>query len=137
MKTTDKARETITDQKETNRLTVFVDGAGSRPDGTGSEFAWICPTTREKRIEHVPGLTNNQAEYRGFIAALTALANGACAEVFSDSEVLCCQFNGAYKVHDPALAILLLRAQSLIKEKELSVTLQWVPRARNLAGKLL
>lgn len=124
-------------QRETVRLTVFVDGAGSRPDGTGSGFAWICSTTKEQRIEHVSGLTNNQAEYRAFVAALTALANGACAEVFSDSEVLCCQFNGTYKVRDPDLASLLSQAQSLIDEKNLSVTLRWVPRARNLAGKLL
>jgi ribonuclease HI len=137
MKTIDKTAAPIADQKESDRLTVFVDGAGSRPDGTGSGFAWICTSTKERRIEHVPGLTNNQAEYRAFIAALTALADGAHAEVFSDSQVLCCQFDGTYKVHDPDLSDLLSQAQSLIKEKKLSVTLQWVPRARNLAGKLL
>ena len=137
MKITNKASETINDQSENNRVTVFVDGAGSRPDGTGSGFAWICPTTKEKRIEHVPGLTSNQAEYRAFIAALTALADGARAELFSDSQVLCCQFDGTYKVHDPDLASLLLQAQCLINEKKLNVTLRWVPRARNLAGKLL
>jgi len=57
--------------------------------------------------------------------------------VFSDSLLLCCQFSGEYAVNDPNLAELLAQAQSLIKEKNLSVTLQWVPRARNLAGKLL
>jgi len=48
MRITDKAPETIVDHKETEFLTVFVDGAGSRPDGTGSWFAWICTTTKEK-----------------------------------------------------------------------------------------
>ncbi len=137
MKTNNKTAGPVEGQKGAVPLTVFVDGAGSRPDGTGSGFAWICSTTKEQRIEHVPGLTNNQAEYRGFIAALASLADGTCADMFSDSEVLCCQFNGTYKVHDPDLASLLSQAQSLIKEKMLSVTLQWVPRARNLAGRLL
>jgi ribonuclease HI len=137
MRPTNKVAGPLLVEKETNRLTVFVDGAGSRPDGTGSGFAWICTTTNEKRIEQVSGLTNNQAEYRAFIAALTALPNDVCAEVFSDSQVLCCQFDGTYKVRDPDLEILLSQAQSLIEEKNLKVTLRWVPRARNLAGKLL
>jgi len=137
MNTADKTLTPIVDQKEANLLTVFLDGAGSRPDGTGSGFAWICPTTKEKRIERVPALTNNQAEYRAFIAALTALPDGARADLFSDSQVLCCQFDGTYKVRDPDLASLLSHAQSLIREKKLNVTLQWVPRAQNLAGKLL
>ena len=137
MKMIDETAPPIGDQKVSDRLTVFVDGAGSRPDGTGSGFAWICTTTTEKRIERVPGLTNNQAEYRAFIAALTALPGNARAQLFSDSQVLCCQFDGTYKVHDPDLSDLLSRAQSLIREKKLSVTLRWVPRARNVAGKLL
>jgi ribonuclease HI len=137
MKTTEKHTETMIEQQQRDPLIVFVDGAGSRPDGTGSGFAWICTTTKEKRIEHVPGLTNNQAEYRAFIAALTALPDGASAKLFSDSQVLCCQFDGTYKVRDPELAHFLEQAHSLIKEKKLSVTLQWVPRARNAAGKLL
>jgi ribonuclease HI len=137
MKTTNKAAGPVLVQKETNRLTVFVDGSGSKPDGTRSGFAWICTTTQEKRVERVSGLTNNQAEYRAFIAALTALPDGVCVEVFSDSQVLCCQFDGTYKVHDPDLAILLSQAQSLIEQKNLSVTLRWVPRNRNAAGKHL
>jgi ribonuclease HI len=137
MKTAETGAKKLADQKNINRLTVFVDGAGSRPDGNGSGFAWICPTTKEKQIEHVPGLTNNQAEYRAFISALSALPDGAHADLFSDSQVLCCQFNGSYKVRDPELASLLSQTQSVITEKQLSVTLQWVPRARNVAGKLL
>lgn len=116
---------------------IYFDGSGCRPDGTGSGFAWVCTTTRERKIERVPGLTNNQAEYRAFIAALTALPDGSSAEFFSDSQLLCCQFNGQYKVKDPELADFLAEANSIIKEKKLSVILQWVPRSRNVAGKFL
>jgi ribonuclease HI len=118
-------------------VTVFIDGSGSKPDGSGSGFAWICTTTKEKKIEHVAGLTNNQAEYRAFVAALDALPNRSHAEFFSDSQVLCCQYQGTYRVRNPELEDLLLQARSLIKEKGLIVTLKWIPRARNLAGKLL
>ena len=124
-------------EQNNDLLTVFIDGAGSRPDGAGSGFAWLCTTTKEKRIEMIPGLTNNQAEYRAFIAALTALEQGCRAEFFSDSQVLCCQYDGSYRVKDPALAELLAQVRLLVKEKCLIVTLKWVPRARNLAGKLL
>jgi ribonuclease HI len=127
---------TVIDQSS-KPLTIFIDGAGSRPDGNGSGFAWICTTTKEKRVERVPGLTNNQAEYRSFIAALSALPDGSRAELFSDSQLLCCQFEGTYKVNDPQLADFLAQIRSLIKEKQLSVTLQWVSRSRNAAGKLL
>jgi ribonuclease HI len=138
MKTTEKHAEPIVAQeKKSDPLKVFIDGAGSRPDGAGSGFAWICATTGERKIERVPGLTNNQAEYRAFIAALTALPGGSWAEFFSDSQLLCCQFNGQYKVKDLDLADFLAQAHSLIKEKNLIVTLQWVPRAKNTAGKLL
>ena len=98
---------------------------------------WITTTTGERRVERVSGLTNNQAEYRAFINALTALPDGSRSEFFSDSQLLCCQFNGQYKVKDSELGDFLAQAQSLIKEKKLSVTLQWVPRSRNVAGKLL
>ena len=137
METANKNCEAITTEGKTTPLSIFVDGAGCRPDGSGSAFAWLCTTTKEQAIERISGLTNNQAEYRAFIAALTALPERSQAELFSDSQVLCCQLSGQYKVNDLQLAELLTQAQSLIKDKKLTVTLRWVPRARNLAGKLL
>jgi ribonuclease HI len=118
-------------------LIVFFDGAGCRPGGEGSGFAWVCSTRGMRNVERVNGLTNNQAEYHGFIAALSALPDGSSAELFSDSEVLCCQFSGQYKVNNSALLDLLAKAQALIQTKQLNVKLQWIPRAQNLAGKLL
>src|SRR5216684_7110224 len=97
---TEKHAKTTVEQQPTDPLKVFIDGAGSRPDGTGSGFAWVCTTTGERKVERVPGLTNNQAEYRAFVAALTALPDVSRAEIFSDSQLLCCQFAGQYKVYD-------------------------------------
>src|ERR1035438_4217424 len=50
---------------ESKTIKMFFDGAGCRPNGEGSGFAWICPDSNEKLVQRVPGLTNNQAEYRG------------------------------------------------------------------------
>jgi ribonuclease HI/DNA-directed RNA polymerase subunit RPC12/RpoP len=125
------------EQENQDVLRVFIDGAGCRPDGNGSGFAWVCINTGEKRIERVSGLTNNQAEYRALISALSALPTSSRVELFSDSQIVCYQFNGQYKVRDPQLTVLLEQVRSLLQEKQIAMTLQWVPRARNTAGKLL
>ena len=116
---------------------IFFDGAGCRPGGEGSGFAWCCPETGEKHVERLPGLTNNQAEYRAFISALEALPNGGRADMFSDSQLVCFQFSGDYKTEDPTLATLLATARDLIKKKRLQIALCWIRRVQNLAGKLL
>lgn len=55
---------------ESKTIKMFFDGAGCRPNGEGSGFAWTCPDSNEKLVRRVSGLTNNQAEYRGFLALL-------------------------------------------------------------------
>jgi ribonuclease HI len=124
-------------QPHRDPIVVHCDGAGCRPDGKGSGFAWIQPTPRQQHVERVDGLTNNQAEYRALISALTAIPDGSTAHVFTDSQVMCSQFIGHYRVRHPELAQLLSHVHTLIKEKNLTVDLQWVPRHKNLAGKLL
>ena len=42
---------------------IYTDGAGKRPDGNGSGFAWVREDTRERHVERIPGLSNNEAEY--------------------------------------------------------------------------
>src|SRR5216684_2402684 len=118
-------------------LTVFFDGAGCRPDGDGSGFAWLCPETGQRHVERMKGLTNNQAEYRAFLAALQNVPAGSTVEMFSDSQLICSQFTGNYRVKDYTLQELLTEVLALILNKQLKVKLQWVPRSRNLAGKLL
>lgn len=83
------------------------------------------------------GLTNNQAEYQGFLAALRHLPEDSTVEMFSDSQLICSQFAGQYRVKDSALQELLSQVLALILNKHLKVKLQWVPRSQNLAGKLL
>ena len=120
-----------------NSVVIHCDGAGARPDGKGSGFAWLQPRTGERHIEHVDGLTNNQAEYRALISALMAIPEGSIATVLTDSQVMWSQVIGNYRVHHPELAELLSQVNRLIKEKNLTINLEWVPRQKNLVGKLL
>jgi len=118
-------------------LTIFIDGAGARPDGAGSGIAWICMNTNVSTLERADGLAHHQAEYRSFLSAIDALPDRCSVRFFSDSLVLCCQFSGQYKVKDPELSRLLAEVRSAIARKRLQISLQWVPRAQNEAGKLL
>jgi ribonuclease HI len=122
---------------ESEMKTFHIDGAGPRPDGTGSGFAWVRLDRDEERVRRVDGLTNNQAEYRGLIAVLKYLSPGSSARIHSDSQLVCEQFNDRWAVHDPDLRALLQKARDLIESKELSVQVRWIPREENLAGKLL
>jgi ribonuclease HI len=118
-------------------IVVHCDGAGCGPNDKGSGIAWIQPTTRQQHVERIDGLTNNQAEYMAFISALTAIPNESVAHVYTDSQLMWSHFIGKYRVHNPELVDLLSQVRTLIKEKNLTIDLQWVRREKNLAGKLL
>src|ERR1039458_1107601 len=111
-------------QQDAKPLTMFFDGAGCRPDGDGSGFAWLCPDTGQRHVERVKGLTNNQAEYRAFLAALQNVPQSSTVEMFSDSQLVCSQFAGDYRVKDAALQELLSEILALIMHKQLKVKLQ-------------
>jgi ribonuclease HI len=119
-------------------LKVFhVDGAGARPDGTGSGFAWVRIGTEKQWIKRVDGLTNNAAEYRALLSVLSYLAEGSQARIYTDSQLVCQQFNRKWAVNDPKLIGLLSMVRELIERKSLEIELQWIPREQNAAGKLL
>jgi len=120
-----------------NHFRVFVDGAGMGPFGTGSGYAWIYESKKKRLVKRIDGLTNNEAEYRALLSALKHLPEGAEAEVFSDSLLICAQYAGRYAVNKPELQALLSRVREVVRDRRLKVTLTWVPRERNLAGKLL
>lgn len=122
---------------EKSRIRVYADGAGCRPDGTGSGFAWLRGSTGEKKVFRQQGLTNNQAEYRAILAALEALPPRAEVEILTDSQNTCFQLKGVYRIRDPRLGELHAQIYELITKKRLDVVFTWIPRSLNLAGKLV
>ena len=128
-------------RNETGKLASFkefhIDGAGPRPDGTGSGFAWVRLDREEQRVTWVDQLTSNQAEYKALISVLKYLACDSNTRIYTDSQLVCEQFNDRWAVHDPDLHDLLQKARDIIEEKDLEIQVRWIPRQQNLAGKLL
>jgi len=119
------------------RQILYIDGAGMGPDGTGSGYAVLNQTTGERWVGRKDSLTNNQAEYLALGLAVKRLPHGSAAEIRSDSEVVVKQFSGEYRVKVPQLKKLLRQIRDVIEERELDVTLRWIPREENLADALL
>jgi ribonuclease HI len=133
----DQAKARRTQAKSAERSRIYCDGSGARPDGSGSGFAWLNEVTGEKHIERKDGLTNNEAEYWGLLSALNALSVGTTAEIFTDSLLMSSQLNDRFRVLNPKLIKLLDEVRSVVERKKLEVTISWIPRAHNPAGKLL
>jgi ribonuclease HI len=112
--------------------TFHIAGTGpQRPDGTGSWFAWKRPAWEV--ISRENGLTNNVAEYRALLSVLRYVAEGSRARIFTDSQLVCEQFNGRWAINDPKLVTLLTEARDLIEEKDLEIDVRWIPREKNVA----
>lgn len=118
-------------------IRIFTDGAGQRVDGKGSGFCWLREDTGERHIEHVDGLSNNVAEYKAVISALEKIKQGATVEILTDSLLVVSQMRGEWRILDSALAKLAGEVKTIAERKRLNLTLTWIPRNQNRAGKLL
>ena len=116
---------------------IFTDGAGQRVDGKGSGFAWLREDTGERHIERVDGLSNNVAEYKGVISALQKIKPNATVEILTDSLLVVSQLRNEWRILDPTLAKLAGEVRTIAERKRLNLTLTWIPRNQNRAGKLL
>lgn len=101
-----------------HQLTIFTDG-GARgnpgPAGIGAVILDEQGNSLEEISQYIGQATNNQAEYRALIAALSSAKQlgGSEIEVFLDSELVVKQMNREYKVKDKELASLFVSAYNL------------------------
>lgn len=112
-------------------MKIWVDGAGW--NGKVSGFAVVFENGKviEKKFEE--NKTNNEMEHTTLIEALKHASEGD--SIFSDSQLVVKQVKGEYAVKEPRLKPLVDEGKKLIEEKK--VTLEWIPREENKAGKLL
>lgn len=116
-------------------ITAYIDG-GSRgnpgPAGFGVRLETSDGELIEELHESVGIATNNVAEYRGLLAALTwGLEHGHRAvHVRSDSELLVKQMRGEYRVKHAGLQPLYEEARQLVGRIG-QVTFEHVRRERN------
>ena len=120
---------------------IYIDGGCSGNPGP-MRIAMFIPDYNIRRIlELLVHGTNNIAEYMALVMTLKFLIRNTIphVELFvikSDSKLVVEQMNGTWKVNDEILLSLHNQAIGLLKLLP-KVTLQWIPRDQNLAGKLL
>ena len=114
-------------------ISVYVDGSG----GENSGYGYFVKETGESFYEKKPNITNNQAEYMAIIAALKKFLNSnEEITIFSDSKNTIFQLNHEFAINNEQLRVLAREAWNIIG-KFSNLTLTWVPRKENLAGKML
>ena len=112
---------------------IYVDGSG----GAKSGYGFFVKETGESLFTEKPGLTNNQAEYLAIISALQKYADSDDEIIiYSDSKNTVNQLNHEFAINNEQLRNLAREAWSLMANF-FNLTLTWVPRSKNLAGKML
>ena len=112
---------------------IYVDGSGGEKSGYG----FFVKETGESFFEENPGITNNQAEYLAIISALKKYENyDDEVIIYSDSKNTVSQLNHDFAINNDQLRSLAREAWSLIANFS-NLTINWVPRNENLAGKML
>ena len=117
---------------------LFYTDAGTWENGTSRQRSVLAvwDSRRDGIVVHeeLPGTTNNEAEYAAIIAALELARHDRLSgiQIRSDSQLCVKQIRGEYQVKEERLRPLRDRAARLLKE--VSGSIDWVPRGRNHAG---
>jgi ribonuclease HI len=115
------------------KLSIFVDGSG----GPNSGYGYFVKETGESFYEKKPELTNNQAEYLAIISVLNKFIDSKDEiTIFSDSKNTVNQLNHEFAINNEQLRNFAREAWGIIP-KFPSLSIVWIPRKENLAGKML
>jgi len=113
---------------------VYIDGASrGNPGESGVGVLVIHANSERKEIRKYIGKgTNNEAEYKALIAALSYLATQNISEVkiHTDSKLVASQMNGLWKVKDPKLRTLYSEAKKLASSLP-KLNIEYIPREKN------
>ena len=115
------------------KISVYVDGSG----GPNSGFGFFVKETGESFYEKKSEITNNQAEYMAIILALKKFVEtNDEITIYSDSKNTVNQLNHEFAINNEKLRDLARESWVLIA-KFSSISLIWISRKENLAGKML
>ncbi len=116
------------------KIDIFIDGSSlGNPGAAGIGIIIAHGQHPLKNISEAIGLkTNNFAEYTALIIALKEALSLKAAQIniYSDSELLCRQMSGAYKVKNETIKGLFQEAKELISRFE-EATIRHIPREQN------
>lgn len=117
-----------------NALDIYIDGASSGNPGDSGIGVILCQDDHTvKNISKFIGRqTNNVAEYTALISALqeALVMKAKRIKIFSDSELLCRQLKGEYKVKNHDLKNLFSQAVLIIKNFD-DFKINQIPREKN------
>jgi len=115
-------------------ITIYTDGASiGNPGKVGIGFVMYRRNQLLTRKSIYLGIqSNNFAEYMALIFALAELLHlgERKCQVFTDSQLLCEQINGAYKVKNKNIYPLFILAKNLIQKLE-SFSISHIAREQN------
>jgi ribonuclease HI len=115
------------------KISVYVDGSG----GSNGGFGFFVKETGESFYEKKPDITNNQAEYLAIISALKKFVDTDNEIIiYSDSKNTVNQLNHEFAINNEKLRDL-ARESWLIIGKFSNLSIVWISRKENLAGKML
>jgi len=120
--------------QQTAKLTVFTDGGARGNPGPGASGVVIMDDSGrvlESFGQYLGVVTNNQAEWTAVKLALEAVAKyqPQAIDFLMDSELVCRQLNGQYRVKNPELQLLYAAVRRL--SVDYSVSWRHIYRARN------
>jgi ribonuclease HI len=118
---------------------AYFDGSASPNPGQMCVGGWIKRDDHEIKISEDKGYgTNNQAEYLALIEVLKKSIELGIKEiiVFGDSKLVVNQVNGNWKIKNPNVKDLALRAKNLVKKFN-KFDLRWVEREYNIKADIL
>ncbi|MGI9566028.1 MAG: reverse transcriptase-like protein [Nitrosopumilus sp.] len=115
------------------KINVYVDGSG----GSNAGYGYFIKETGESFYEKKPEITNNQAEYMAIISALIKFESSTDEiKIYSDSKNTVNQLNHEFAINNEQLRNLAQEAWRIMgKIPNLSIV--WIPRNENIAGKML
>ena len=121
--------------------TLFINCDGGAKGNPGPAAAAFIVKRGSKRIfakgEFIGEATNNVAEYRGVIAALSWInqnskdINDLPIIFFLDSQLVTNQLLGVFKIKNPTLKKLLEQAKLLEIKSQKNISYKLIPRERN------
>jgi len=125
----------VGDSSVPKRLTIYTDGGSRGNPGPAAIGVVIINADGDVVYEFgatIGTATNNVAEYRALIRGLEQAAQlGAdVVQVRMDSELLVRQMSGVYRIKNPKLMPLAIKARSLINSFD-RCDLQHIPRKQN------
>ena len=115
------------------KISVYVAGSG----GSNGGFGFFVKETGESFYEKKSEITNNQAEYMAIISALKKFVDSDDEVIiYSDSKNTVNQLNHEFAINNEKLRDL-ARESWVIIGKFSNLSIVWIPRKENLAGKML